>query len=72
MTYHFDKPEGVKGYDEEYIVVPFFALLGSIGGNLGMFIEFPPFSGLVTIPLMYIGSKCIKFKHGGKLFHAML
>ena len=60
------------GYKEEHVVVPFVEQLGSVGGNLEMFIEFPSISHLTTILLTCISSKCINFKHGGKLFHAML
>ena len=58
------------GYKEEFVVVPFVEHLGSVGGNLSMFIQFPSFSYLVTILLAYISTRCIKFKHGGKFFYA--
>ena len=47
-------------YNEEYIVMPFDALLASIGGNLGLFIGFS-ISGVLTSFLSYIGSKCHNF-----------
>ena len=64
LAYDFDAPEGVKGYEEEILVVPFAKLMGIVGGNLGLFIEFS-ISGVVSTVLL---TKRFNFLLGGK-FH---
>ena len=66
LAYDFDAPEGVKGYREEILVVPFPKLMGIVGGNLGLFIEFS-ISGVVTTVLL---TKHFKFLQGSK-FHML-
>ena len=39
VTYSFEKPER-ETYNREYLVVDTFALIGKLGGNLGIFIGF--------------------------------
>ena len=63
MAYDFDSPEVVT-YNEEYYVMSFIALVGLVGGNLGLFIGLSV-SGLVSSLLLYIRDKTFKFTHKG-------
>ena len=51
-------------YNEEFVVMPFIALVGSVGGNLGLFINFN-FIGTVSSLLLFISDKTFNFKHKG-------
>ena len=51
-------------YNEQYVVMPFIALVGVVGGNLGLFIDFN-FIGTVSSLLLFISDKTLNFKHKG-------
>ena len=59
--YNFDSPQRMRTY-KEYLIYDGFAMIGAIGGTLGLFIGFS-FSDFIWLVLTYLSSCLNKFKH---------
>ena len=59
--YNFDSPQRMRTY-KEYLIYDGFAMIGAIGGTLGLFIGFS-FSDFIWLVLTYFSSCLNKFKH---------
>ena len=61
FSYNFDSPQRMRIYDE-YLIYDGFAMIGAIGGTLGLFIGFS-FSDFIWLVLTYVTNCLNKFKH---------
>ena len=52
MSYTFDKPESMN-VREEYYTMPTMEMIGSVGGTLGMLIEFTIFGTIIQVVKLF-------------------